>query len=641
MCGIAAGISFSSSIPISHVSRMIEAVKHRGPDGVKIAFLDEDTFLKTDILETNKYSSVLLGHSRLSIIDASEQSEQPMTTNRGQISIVFNGEIYNYLEIKKELYSLGYSFDSNGDTEVILKSYLEWGTNCLNKLRGMFAFVIIDLVSNSVFAVRDRFGIKPIYYWIFNDTMYFASEIKQFMVLPNWTSRINLDVAAEFLLYGITDHSNQTFFQDVNQILPGEFLHANIKDIKSIKKVKWYEPKKSEFSGSFLEAEVIFRDKFREAISLHLRSDVPIGSCLSGGLDSSAIVTTAPLCSNSGSLNYLTFTASSEDESIDETKFATVINGVTGSRGFFIEPKKENLWKNLDELIWFQEQPFGTTSVFAQWEVFKLASEKNVKVLLDGQGADEILGGYNAFISIYISQLIRKFALPKAFKSFLFYQRNNRITFQNLIEMYAYSTFPESIVENFGKLAKKDSQNTNSWISKDFLNSLNLQDPFKNSRKFPAKNFDEMRLDMITSTNLPMLLRYEDRNSMAFGIESRVPFLDHKLVEFALSLPVDFMLKDGETKKILTSSLRNELPDQILQRKDKIGFQAAEKKWLISDKDLVLHEIDKSISCMQGIVSSNYIKRANDILSEKAAYSSSIWRVLIMGKWIEKFNVVI
>ena len=370
---------------------MTDLVSHRGPDG--------------EGFYNDEYIS--LGHRRLSIIDLSANGHQPMP--RDNFIITYNGEVYNYLELKDELISLGHQFNTHSDTEVILASYQQWGSAFLNKLNGMFSFVIYDQQHKKVFAARDRFGVKPMYYWICPiGVLYIASEIKQFTCLIGWKAEINLQASYDFLNHSLLDHTNQTFFKDVFQLRPAHFFELNLGTAEppKVMPVRWYE---LQASSSVEKTPAQFFEIFKSAIELRLRSDVPVGSCLSGGLDSSSIVCVLNQVLNKSSLQK-TFSACSEIKKFDEREFIEEVVSRTDVEANYTYPDETKLFEVLDELIWHQDEPFGSTSIFAQWCVFELAKVNKVKVMLDGQGADEQLAGYHSYFPIYWLQLLKSFS---------------------------------------------------------------------------------------------------------------------------------------------------------------------------------------------------------------------------------------
>lgn len=647
MCGIAASISATRNLSLQEMESVINLVSHRGPDGISVAGLFGGKFESISEKNRNEFAQsaahVTLGHARLAILDLSHGSDQPMISVDGRFAIVFNGELYNYIEIRTELKALGVNFRTAGDTEVILNAFLEWGVKAFSRFRGMFSFVIVDGSTRTAFAVRDRFGIKPLYVWNSpNKAIHFASEIKEFTTIEGWSAELNDSSAAQFLLYGLTDHSKETLFRGVTQVLPGNYLEIDFSNDVKISEHIWWELSSSEtFKGTFNQAADEFRERFLDSLSIHLRSDVPIGSCLSGGLDSSAIVTAAPHCVDHESLTHLTFTASSANQKLDETKYAELVNRQVGAEGRFVTPDVNDLWNELDLITWHQDEPFGSTSIYAQWKVFQLANQNGVKVMLDGQGADEQLGGYDSFINWRIADLVRRGRLGKARAEFKSFDSKGRTSLFNVIQTLAYVSLPQSIVKGLGSRMGVASQNAGAWVSESFLENASFQDPFKLINGNAPKNVRELSHSMLTSSNLPMLLRFEDRNSMAFGVESRVPFLDHELVEFVTSLPAEYLVSDGSTKRILTSGLARFIPQEIIDRKDKIGFQTSEATWFTNNSEKIVGKVQETIDSSNGVVTQNALDVCTKALSSQSNYSYVPWRIVSFGAWAKRFNVKI
>ena len=636
MCGIAAGISSHESVFIKDIISMTEKVSHRGPNGSNFASISR-LGVRQSQEESSTSAQIALGHARLAVLDTTPASNQPMFSEDKSLAIVFNGEIYNYVELRNELTQLGFHFSSSGDVEVLLSAYQAWGSEALCRLRGMFSFVLVDVKRKKAIAVRDRFGIKPLFYWTdAKGTIYFASEIKQFSCLPLWKAQLNNLSAFQFLLYGSTNHSEFTMFEDVKQVKPGNYFKIDYDNELIVREIEWWTNSESEFAGSYEEAMEEFKSLFFDSMTLHLRSDVPIGSCLSGGIDSSAIVSTAQHCVDSGNLTHLTFTAGSEVSQLDETRFAELVANRAGAIGHYVRPNFSGLWENLDSLTWHQDEPFGSTSVYAQWCVFKEAS-KHVTVMLDGQGADEYLAGYDAFINLNIADLLMHLRIKRALEEWNLFAQRGRTSIFNVMRSLTFSRLPANWTPWIGQLARLPSYNSGGWLNESLVRDSDVSHPFNSMYGRPAKNVKELtRLSLVS---MQMLLRYEDRNSMAHGIESRVPFLDHKLVEFVTSLPSSFLISQGKTKRILTDSLSDYIPSEIVNRKDKIGFQSAESQWLRSNPELIRSELIDAIDASGGVLTSNLVTKWDSISSGNVKYSSEIWRAISFGRWLKIFNV--
>lgn len=552
MCGIA-GLLYERvrrEDAMAAVRRMIALQHHRGPDGE--GFYDA--------------IGVSLGHCRLAIIDLTDAGRQPMSDSEGRYWITFNGEIYNYLELAEELRGLGYQFHGHSDTEVLLTAYRHWGKACLERLRGMFAFAIWDQRERSLFAARDRLGIKPFHYWADgNRQLAFASELKALLeFLPNRTA--NTTLARQFLAWNLVDHEPaETMVSGIMRLPPG---HALVwRQAEGLHIWRYWElhicddfqvaPKQE--AGLISE----FRRLFEEVVSLHLRSDVPVGTCLSGGLDSSTIVCVANLELNRRRLEQRhsqhTFSACFEDPRLDERSYIEKVVDATGCQSHYVFPSGEGFAKDLEQWVWHQEEPVGGSGVYAQYCVARLARENGVKVLLDGQGADEQLAGYRKFILVYLRQLFNARSYVTAVREAIaFFCRPEIIRTSRFVDArrYLYGSLPESTVLWPGSFPGRP-------------NTLGVGSSLGS----------RIHADL-TRFSLPALLRFEDRNMMAFGIESRVPFVDHILVEWIAKLPASLRLSGGWTKLILREAFRGVLPEHIRTRRSKLGFLTPEPAWL-------------------------------------------------------------
>lgn len=553
MCGIA-GLLYEEGrreAAMSAVRRMIALQHHRGPDG--------EGFYDT--------AGASLGHCRLAIIDLTDAGHQPMADSDGRYWITFNGEIYNYLELADELRGFGYRFHGQSDTEVLLTAYRHWGKACLERLRGMFAFAIWDQREHSLFAARDRLGIKPFHYWADgNRQLAFASELKALLeFLPDRTT--NTTLVRQFLAWNLLDHEpGETMISGIMRLPPGHALVWRQGEGLHIWRY-WELHVSDDFQvAPKHEARLIgeFRQLFEETISLHLRSDVPVGTCLSGGLDSSTIVCVVNLELHRRRLEQKrsqhTFSACFEDPRLDERPYIEAVVEATGCQSHYVFPSGEGFAKDLEHWVWHQEEPVGGSGVYAQYCVARLARENGIKVLLDGQGADEQLAGYRKFILVYIRQLLHARCYVKAAReAMMFFCRPEILRTSRFVDArrYVYGSLPESAL---------------LWPEGSF--------PRRPSGLEVGVSLGSRIKADLTRFSLPPLLRFEDRNMMAFGIESRVPFVDHKLVEWVARLPASLRLSGGWTKLIMREAFRGILPEPIRTRRSKLGFLTPEPAWL-------------------------------------------------------------
>lgn len=545
MCGLCGIFDIEGQVvKADSIKKMMSVIKHRGPD-------DEGIFIK---------NNMGLGHVRLSIIDLSSAGHQPMFDLNGRYCIIHNGEIYNYLELKNELCSK-YRFVTRTDTEVILYAYQEWGIECLDRFNGMFAFAIYDTKEQTLFIARDRFGIKPLYYYCDKNRFIFASEIKSiFKVIPE-EKIANDTVIFDYLVYNRTDQNANTFFKNIKRLDHGCYTLATNDGVSFH---HWYKIGNHINQNSTFQSEE-FKDILVDAVRLRLRSDVPVGVCLSGGLDSSSITSIMTSIQKKNDLQ--TFSAVyRKDEVGDESDYINLYHGsVFEMHKTF--PTAQSLYNDISSFIMCHGEPVPSTSPYAQFKVMELA-KGNVKVLLDGQGGDEILAGYHYFFGNYFRELLICFQLSRFLTELYFYYQNHRslLAFKTLI----FFLLPNSLKSKAKLLGR-------NYLSKNFYEQE------KNKTQLPQTLFNARSLQEALLNHfefkLEHLLKWEDRNSMWFSLESRVPFLDHRLVERTLSLPSDNIIKKGMTKYILREAMDGFLPEQIRLRRDKVGFDTPESEW--------------------------------------------------------------
>ena len=615
MCGIAAIIGFHSENSL-YIKKMADAVSHRGPDG--------EGFFNDELLS--------LGHRRLSIIDLSDAGHQPM--KRGHLWITYNGEIFNYIELKAELIASGHKFDTQSDTEVILASYQHWGKDCLNRFNGMFSFLIYDQAKKTIFVARDRFGVKPLYYWVNEERIYVSSEIKQFSVLPNWQPRLNQQMAHDFLNHSLLDHTEQTFFADVFQIRPGHFFELKlISGPMQVIPQKWYDLKQNIRKNKKTPQE--FLELFKSAVDLRLRSDVSVGSCLSGGLDSSSIVCVINQKFKTQNIEsrQKTFSSCSDVKKFDEKEFIDIVVESTGVDAQFTYPDQNKLFTILEKLIWHQDEPFGSTSIFAQWCVFELAKHNKVKVMLDGQGADEQLAGYHSYFPILWVHLLKAFKWTRLISELKAAKKIHNYEYFKAFKMMTALVLPSCILY---KLRALLGHNAQSFFS--FSESVRNVNPLKSLDAFSS--IQNASFAQVTQTNLQMLLHWEDRNSMAHGVEARVPFLDYRLVEFNLGLEDSQKIQGAVTKSILRAAMRGILPEVIRNRMDKLGFVTPEAVWVKERAPgLFRLALKDAVERSEGLIKPEILVYFEQALLGERSFDYVIWRAICFGAWLKVFNV--
>ncbi|MEN9946469.1 MAG: hypothetical protein RLZZ293_855, partial [Pseudomonadota bacterium] len=639
---------------------MNNQIKHRGPDDEgyyveteqqQLVLAGDDSqcdgqLIYTQATKLNDYLELPielgLGHRRLSIVDLSPQGHQPLAREQGDYWISYNGEVYNYLELRQELEQLGYKFISATDTEVILAAYQQWGSQCLGKFNGMFSFIIYDRVRQQLFIARDRFGVKPLYYYSDSNGVYLASEIKQFSQLPNWKAQLNHQLAYDFLAHGLSDHTNQTLFTHVNQLAGGEYVLVNRSSFTSIADfvpVSWYQLPQQATKLSYAQAKSEFAKLFTDAVKLRLRADVKIGSCLSGGLDSSAIVSTmAPLLAKQKAQELLnTFSACSEHKQFDEREYIEEVVKHTQAKAFYCYPSLENLFNINESLTWHQDEPFGSTSIFAQWSVFEYAKSQQVSVMLDGQGADEQLAGYQGlYFQIYLNQLLSQAKFSQFIRELSALHKLHKLSLKAMLLRSLISLFPVSFKHKLGNILGKQQYSTN-WLNSGLryqpinpylVNGLNNRDVEQTLRA------------QLSRINLSMLLHWEDRDSMAHSVESRVPFLDYRLVEFLASLPTEYKIKNGISKRILRDSLTNIMPSKITNRLSKLGFATPEEIWVKQHQELFRSKLIEAIElCPQIFVREQVLAIFDEIIAGKRQFDFWLWRIISFATWVKIFAV--
>ena len=617
MCGIFGYIGNKSGN--LDLKKIMDKIDHRGPDseGFLQFYPKRDKFLKSPKITDNEYK-IAFGFKRLSIIDIGNHSDQPFSDENENYHIIFNGEIYNYIEIRKDLISKGFSFSTKSDTEVLLKSYMHWGVKCFSKFNGMWACLILDKVKNKLIISRDRFGIKPLYYHRSNDGYYFASEIKQFFE-AGILKDINENVIKDFLEKNIIDSDNQTFFSKIFHFPKSCFAEIDIVETESTKFIThkyWNLEKNESFSKlSYEAAKIKFYDLFKQSVKLRFRSDVKIGSCLSGGLDSSSIVSVAATIYKN-KIN--SFTSKFDIPKYDETLYVNeIVKKFTNVIPKFCQLNEKTFLNQFEKVLHHQDEPFGSMSILAQWEVMKLANKNNVKVLLDGQGGDELLAGYRKFYFFYLKELLMNFKFIEFFREVFNLLNNKDFNFFDTNQIYRYLGLNKN--SNFySKVGEKLKSNSKIGV-------------------FSANSLDERAKLDIEYYSYPPLLRFEDRNSMAFSIETRVPFMDFKVVEFLYSIPSSYKIRNGFTKYILRDALDKILPEKIQKRKSKLGFSTPQDKWMQSELFDYFKNYFKNMK--NPYLDSIQIFNEFEKISNESYDSDIFFRIFCFDKWYQKnFN---
>ncbi len=613
MCGICGIIKFDQEQVLeSSVQSMMSAMKHRGPD-------DEGVFIDNNIG---------LGFVRLSILDLSSAGHQPMFSQDKKYVVVYNGEIFNYLELREELEALRYSFSTNTDTEVLINAYIEWGEECQQKFNGMWAFAIYNAENGVLFISRDRYGIKPFYYFQDNETFAFASEIPSLLKVLTRKPEANEQAIFDYLIFNRTDQNENTFFKGIFKLQHGCSITIKLKEDVEIGEPKLWYNLKSELErrkNSRLTANE-FKALFEDAIRIRLRSDVPFGVCLSGGLDSSAIVSTLIKKFDIKDLN--TFSAVyAPGQYGDETAFIKLYETELKNM-FFITPDKDTLINDLYTFIKIHAEPIPSTGPYAQYKVMKLAS-KHVVVTLDGQGADEILAGYHYFFGFYFKDLLRQFRMIRLSKEIFYYLKIHKSLLG--IKSFVYFLLPTS-------LRTKVRVGEKNYLNDEFVRNYRKTNSIAGNL-YASKSLNDALINHF-EYKLEHLLKWEDRNSMAFSLEARVPFLDHRLVETTLSADGRDIIVNGMTKTPLRDAMKGVLPEKIRLRTDKMGFGTPQDEWFREPEfQSLLNEILSSDSFSHRNIINPIKAKALYIkhLNKEINISKEIWKWIHLELWFRNF----
>ncbi|CAN5805921.1 asparagine synthase (glutamine-hydrolyzing) [soil metagenome] len=601
MCGIVGVFNLDGGpVDVASLVRATRVQRHRGPDdeGYLLANTSEravvscrgdDTDPRLNLANMEQLSgkkfNLTFGFRRLSILDLSPAGHQPMSSSDGRHWIVFNGEIYNYLELRSELSGYGHQFRTGSDTEVILAAYRQWGTTCLTRFNGMWAFAIWDSNANSLFVARDRFGEKPLHYvYVPGKVFAFASEIKALWATGVVKRRIHEQTLAYYKRHEEVDVGEQTFYENVWRLPQAHYLILDA-DGAFEKRRYWDIDLTDQQEGETDEwYSEHFRQLFFESVKLRLRSDVPVGSSLSGGLDSSTVVTVMDRLLPQAAVQK-TFSARFDDPVKDEGKWIEQVTAVTRVEPHLVWPNGKEMFEELADVFWHQDEPFRSASIYAQWCVMRLAKDHAVTVLLDGQGADEMLAGYHHFFGVVADDLLKGLNLP----AYLKWTKSYR----------GLHGKPIDGILGFGGLIKQSVPGSIKKPVKVLLGrraDAPLIEPFLPTYPQEFEKVSALRKMLwwhTTRKGLAELLRYADRNSMAHSREVRLPFLDHNLVEFVFKLPDRLLLRDGWTKWILRNAFKGIVPDPIAFRVDKLGYEPPQERWLegLEWKDVMLKHL--------------------------------------------------
>ena len=652
MCGIAGIVKFKSEgiDAVRSAVAMNNTIRHRGPDGegyLAITGNGEHPFYGKDTLEEIILSSALqrptksinecsnataiLAHRRLRIIDISPTGHQPMCNTDKSLWIVFNGEIYNYIELREQLKKDGYVFHTSSDTEVILAAYSKWGNDCVNHFNGMWAFVIYDKQKKSLFASRDRFGVKPFYYVKNENCFAFASEQKALLASSLVQFKPNKKAIFDYLIFSSTEGEEEGMFTGIIELQPSHSMEVNI-TTGELKKWKYYTlPFSAEYDDkNFNREQSIEKIKalITDAVKLRLRADVEVGSCLSGGIDSSSIVSIINQTKHSG-LN--TFTVSFSDADIDESKWAKMVADYTQSNAHWVSPKASELIKDLRDLIYCQDIPIWSTSTYAQFRVMKLIKEAGIKVVLDGQGGDELFAGYENYFYYYLKGELSRHGMSgfsKAAKEI----GGQYPSYTRYLRQAILSKTPPA-AQMQARLLK---QTELSYLSKDFIKEHSNRIEMHEDK---AKSLNEALRNDFCNTLLKVYLKCEDRCSMWHSVESRTPFSDDiNLIEYVFSIPSKYKIEQGKLKALMRDAMKGITPQPILDRKDKKGYKTPNRKWIAEMRNDVRHVFENP--AVQEYIDTKKLLKDYDKLFNRpnAPDNGRIFKLIAFPMWLSIFS---
>lgn len=623
MCGIAGGAW--GSVPSEAVERQLSTslglLERRGPDDAGQQLISYPGGLAA------------MGQRRLAVIDLTPAAHQPMSSSDGRFLLVFNGEIYNYRELRVELQALGCEFHSVSDTEVLLQAWAQWGAASLDRFVGMFAFVILDRATNTLHGARDAFGIKPLYYHHSDEAGFcFASEIPAVQALRSSPPTLDWQVAYDYLVHGSYDTGESTFFADVQALRPG---HRFTYDLGSrrLDLYSWWKPTISPVQHlSIDDAAEGLRSHLLNSVKLHLRSDVPLGAALSGGLDSSAIV---------GCMRHLepdvpihTFSFIASGSAVSEERWVDRMNAHVGAVAHKVSITPQELAADLDDMIAAQGEPFGSTSIYAQYRVYQLAREHGVTVTLDGQGADELCGGYVGYPGPRVHSLLDS---GRVFGAAAFLRQWGRWPGRNGMDGLKAAVAEYTSDAAYQRLRRfNGAQVCPAWLDGNVVAAAGvllrfprpLPDVTAPGRRLPAELARSLH-----GLGLQGLLRHGDRNSMRFSVESRVPFLTTDLANFLLTLPEEYLVApNGETKHLLRRAMRGLVPQDVLERRDKIGFATPEHQWLLQMAPNIREWLRHPLH-LPFLRQDEMLKAFDQVVAGQRPFSWQVWRWINFTRW--------
>ncbi len=603
---------------------MLDCIRHRGPDG-EGAYADE---------------RVLLGHRRLAIIDLSDDGVQPMTY-AGRYTITYNGEVYNYIELRDELKALGMQFSTATDTEVVLAAYAKWGEACLRRFNGMWSFALYDSVERTIFCARDRFGVKPFYYYDGRDAFRFSSEIKQLLPYLPHPLKADRGTLSAFLCTGEMDYSERTMFRDVKQLMGGHTLRYAV-DTGEYSVARWYDLSKvAPQKDSYEDAVDAFRTLFQQAVTLRLRADVPVGSTLSGGMDSSAIVCQVHEILEERAPGTLQQTVSScfAEKKFDEQEYIDAVTAHTGVRAHKVFPPVRMDVAMLERMLWHMDEPAAGAG---GWAVYEEAARLGLTVMLVGEGADEYLAGYAPFFEAMFVQLFRRGKWRAMLREMRAYRdargASDQKSMLHMFLMTMADVFLPTALRDRARVSRR-AYAPGQLLTKDAIQDAESK---RVRNFFNGRSPDEMARAFLTC-EMTRILHCLDRTSMAFSLETRAPFLDPALLERAYAMPLDYKLRRGVSKRVMRDAMRPIMPEAVVERHSKMGFVTPEFQWFHQDPEAVTEELERACGKLCGVVDAENVRKWCAAHRETPpcmdAAETLISRIFIVSRWMDVFSV--
>jgi asparagine synthase (glutamine-hydrolysing) len=621
MCGISIAIQNKPILSSENFELMNRAIAHRGPDGEGVRYFNREGKQSVD----GRWK-LALGHRRLSIIDLSENGSQPMSYDNGRFWITYNGECYNYIELREQLLNIGYTFNSSSDTEVILAAYKVWGISCFEKMRGMWAIGLFDTDTQTLVICRDRLGIKPLYYYHDSDKLLFFSEIKQVVTTNIVTPKVNLQTVKNYFDSGF-ENSKTSFFENIYQLPAGTYIELNLqKDKQNFLPVSYWKPENIQPACQTREQSVDqFRHLFFESLNLHMRSDVPVGCQLSGGMDSSSIIM-AMNHIQQGNNKISTFSTIFPGYKRSEEVFVNSVLNQINANAHFSTPIPEDFVNDLNAFVATHDEPVGSFAQYASYRLAKLTQEQGIKVVFNGQGGDEILGGY---WQIYYAHLFSKLQTGQI---------------PNLLKHILGASLPggnPDLLMQFRFILKRYYNRKNTLKkSKIRLNTSNFEEEGYLADYLKMNN-QQKRVFEVRDFILPRLLKWDDRNLMSFSIEGRYPFLDHILIEACLRTPMEHMYDRGWTKYPLREGMKSYLPKEIYKRRSKWAFEIPKEQWL---RNQLRPRVEEIIGNRHSLTFSilnhkDTVEHINAFMKGDDEEWQTVFRIINFDTWLKQMNV--